>query len=47
MRGALYKVFLAPEGNTKYYSLTKARENGFPMDGYSDGRKTRAKKGKP
>ena len=39
-------MFLAPGGNTKYYSLAKARENGFPMDGYADGRKKRTKKAK-
>ena len=45
LRGNTYKVFIDGAGS-KFYSLSKALENGFKADGSLDGRKTRHKKDK-
>ena len=42
LRGNLYKVYISPDG-AKHYSLSKAKDNGFPAD-EGDGRKGRKKR---
>lgn len=41
-KGNTYKVFISKDGG-KFYSLTKAKEQGFKDEGICDGRKTRHK----
>lgn len=44
-QGSTYKVFIPPDGSTKYYSLKKAvLEGGFKKSKSMDGRRTRHKK---
>ena len=45
LAGNTYKVFIAPDKN-KFYSLAKARANGFAATDYVDGRSKKATKAK-